>query len=225
MFAAEPDRHLLDVLCDAQTAAQFGLLEGGGDKRSVDGGAAALAPGAANGAAPAPAAGATALWQDLHGFLRSGTDVLPQLRNEYTRLFLGPAALPVPPWESAFMAKEPVLFTKVTLKVREAYARAGFRASGYRYEADDHLATELDFMAQLAARTVAANDSGDREGVSLLLGRQQDFLREHLLAWIRGYAQSLAEADRISCVYPTLAALAALVCERDAVLIEEMQAL
>jgi TorA maturation chaperone TorD len=70
--------------------------------------------------------------------------VLARLKSEYTALMIGPAKLPAPPWESAYLTRERIIFQESTLKVRRAYQKYQFLPANYPYEADDHLALELD---------------------------------------------------------------------------------
>ena len=158
-FAAEPDDALLDIVADAHTREECALLDG------EDGEGARLQDALAEVAA---------------------ANGLGQLRSVYTKLFIGPAKLPAPPWESVYATGEPLLFQESTLAVREAYRRAGYAAAGYPHEADDHLAVELDFMATLASDARAAYEAGDKGRSADLLSVQRDFLREHLLAWVGG---------------------------------------
>ena len=146
------------------------------------------------------------------------------LCSAYTKLFIGPAKLPAPPWESVYATGEPLLFQESTLAVRDAYRRAGYAAAGSPHEADDHLAVELDFMATLAADASAAFEAGDEERCADLLAVQRDFLREHLLTWVGAFAERLAGSAGDGAFYPRFAELAALVCARDADVLEELAA-
>jgi TorA maturation chaperone TorD len=200
VFATTPDEHLLELTLEAHAAEEFGLLD---DTFAGQG---------------------TELWQKLPALIRSDPALLQQLTREYTRLFLGPDAPLVPPWESVIISGEPVLFQPSILLVREAYQRAGFQASDYRHEADDHLAIELDFMTQLARQTLEAFYEGDAARTTELLEWQEDFLREHLLRWVGPFAERLEETEVLSCFYPTFARLTCLVCERDALMLKELRA-
>ena len=106
-FAAEPDDALLDIVADAHTREECALLDG------EDGEGARLQDALAEVAA---------------------ANGLGQLRSVYTKLFIGPAKLPAPPWESVYATGEPLLFQESTLAVREAYRRAGYAAAGYPHE-------------------------------------------------------------------------------------------
>ena len=189
---------LLSLALNEQTLAQCALLdeEDGGTGFELQGSIAACVQEWADGAS--------------------------SLVPEYTRLFIGPTSLPAPPWESVYVSHEPLLFQESTLAVREAYAREGFQATGYPHEADDHVATELNFMAALSERAQAAYQEGNMRRYRATLEAQVRFLDEHLLVWIREFADRLSKVSGISALYPSFAALAALVCERDADVVREL---
>lgn len=227
VFATEPDEALLAVLRDDHVVGECAYLDDTAGEETGAGGVAAA--GAACGMALVEAARAVTV-DDLH--------------SEYTRQFIGPASLPAPPWESVFRAQKPVLFQESTLAVRAAYRAAGFKAAGYPHEADDHLATELSFMAALAEQTLAAVGATDdalaadgaaiaadaaaetsAERFAALVDAQRRFLDEHLLVWIGEYASRLTDAARPRSVYAAAASVAALVCRRDSDLLAELAAL
>lgn len=126
------------------------------------------------------------------------------LRSEYTALFVGPGKLAAPPWESMYVGREGRLFQESTLAVRYAYAEFGFRPMEYKKVADDHLALMMDFMARMAAKSLDAFSSGDRDELKRLLAGQEAFIDEHLLNWIPRYAKDVADA-RVSRFYESFA--------------------
>lgn len=197
-FSMEPNDDFLGIVCDPETMEECSLLDG----ESGSGGV-------------------------LQGAIAEGVrseQVADTLKSEYTRLFIGPGSLPVPPWESVFVSHDALLFQESTLDVREAYRACGFRAAGYPHEPDDHLSTELDFMAALCDRACEAMLAEDESALTEALLAQQAFLQDHLLVWIREFSDRLNEVDGISSFYPSFASLAALVCERDAEVIKELLA-
>ena len=151
---------------------------------------------------------------------------MAKLQTEYTRLFVGPASLPAPPWESVYLCGENLIFQESTLAVRAAYRAAGYQAAGYPHEADDHLATELDFMASLAERASAAYEEGDEESVQVLLASQLRFLEEHLCVWTGPFATRLEEraGAETSAFYLGFARLCAAVCAADKALLASLLA-
>lgn len=134
-----------------------------------------------------------------------------RVRADYTRLFVGPAALPSPPWESAH--RQGALFQTSTLEVRRAYAAQGLAAEGSPREADDHLAMELDFMRVLCERAIAALGAEDVQCAQCCIDAQRSFLDEHLLVWVGSFAQGLARED--ATVYPVCASLVGLFVRLD----------
>ena len=69
-------------------------------------------------------------FRELLGVLESaaGADAggLDAWKAEYTRLFVGPAALPAPPWESVYTSHGRLVMQPSTLEVRSAYHKCGF---------------------------------------------------------------------------------------------------
>ena len=125
------------------------------------------------------------------------------VKDEYTRLFIGPGKLDAPPWESVYATKERLLFQKTTLDVRSAYRAQGFEAQAYPSVADDHIAIELDFMASLGKRAQIAYADGKMALMSQAMKASAAFIDNHLGQWIDVYANALEEVSNAS-LYPEL---------------------
>jgi TorA maturation chaperone TorD len=123
-------------------------------------------------------------------------DGLEALREEYTRLFIGPHELLAPPWESVYVDKVRSLFTKSTLLVRSLYQSQGYRPQAYPLVADDHLALEVGFLSCLARNAHSAFERSDCENVKGLLLASRDFLENHLMAWLPLYQERLAKVEK-----------------------------
>ncbi len=147
--------------------------------------------------------------------------VLDKVRSEYTRLFIGPATLPAPPWESVYTTKERLIFQESTLKVRQCYLKYNFRPTNYRSEPDDHIALELDFMANLSHLTEKAFQDGNTNEVIQILTDQKAFLEEHLLAWVPQFVADL-EAGTSHPLYLGIASMLKRFLETDQVIIDEI---
>jgi putative dimethyl sulfoxide reductase chaperone len=121
-------------------------------------------------------------WSDKH---RGGISdaAFDEMRAEYTRLFIGPGKVPVPPWESVYFSEERLTFQERTLQVREWYARYGLQADKLHHEPDDHIGLELEFIAHLAKAGLAALEQNDSAALEQALDAQRRFLSEHLLTW------------------------------------------
>ena len=149
------------------------------------------------------------LGKDLGNVVQSMKQAEPEaLKDEYTRLFIGPGSLQAPPWESAYVSKEKLLFTTDTQAVRNYYRGAGLMCEAYPHVADDHIALELDFLRALGESEIEYRGAGDERMFWKAIQYQQDFLRDHLLKWVGLYEKALAAAAPTS---PYAACVAALV--------------
>jgi TorA maturation chaperone TorD len=118
--------------------------------------------------------------------------VYDQLHWDYTRLFIGPDRLPAPPWESAYVSDERLLFQEATLRVRYTYAKYGFSANNDQGEPDDHLGLELDYMYQLA-HLATERLASDPERFLEIIRDSRSFLKNHLLNWVPALADDIVE--------------------------------
>ncbi|NLC39011.1 MAG: molecular chaperone TorD family protein [Clostridia bacterium] len=123
-------------------------------------------------------------------------ETVDELRSDYTRLFIGPNKLPAPPWESAYLHEERLLFQKETLMVRRAYLKYHFLPKRYGHEADDHLGLELDFMYQLGLLALGAFQEQRFERYLSILHDQKDFLSHHLLKWVGEFSNDVTAHAR-----------------------------
>jgi len=148
-------------------------------------------------------------------------DTLEKCCSEYTRLFIGPTTLPAPPWESVYLTKERLIFQESTLKVRQCYLKYNYLPANYRSEPDDHIALELDFMANLSHLTENFFQEGKiSEGVDILKD-QKAFLEEHLLVWAPQFAAEL-EASTPHPLYQGIASIIKEFLQADLVVIDEI---
>ena len=104
------------------------------------------------------------------------------LSADYQRLFVGPARLPAPPWESVYRSEERLIFDWPALAVREQFRQMGL-ASEKANEPDDHIGLELLFMALMTEREA----DGNQQAVHV----QRSFLQQHLMAWAPAFCDDL----------------------------------
>lgn len=123
----------------------------------------------------------------------SSIDFVNQLRDDFTRLFVGPGNVEVEPWESVYLSKDRVLFQPSTLEVRRSYVEQGLLPQNYPKVADDHIALELDFMASLADKALRAHLANDEEERDRRLIAAKAFLEQHLLVWVPAFAEKLRQ--------------------------------
>ncbi|MCG0278860.1 MAG: molecular chaperone TorD family protein [Thermanaeromonas sp.] len=111
-----------------------------------------------------------------------------KLRQDFTRLFVGPGGIKAPPWESVYRSRERLLFGEETLAVRKFYQSFGVSIKNLYREPDDHLSLELEFMSWLCARALEELPRGEWK---LYLEGQKRFLREHLLEWVPAFTKDM----------------------------------
>lgn len=112
---------------------------------------------------------------------------------DFTRLFVGPARLPAPPYESAYRTADRLLFQESTLEVRQAYLRYGLAAAHMGAEPDDHIGLELGFLYETCRMAAEAVASGDVARAEAVLRDQQAFLDAHLLKWVPAFAADVRQ--------------------------------
>ena len=117
---------------------------------------------------------------------------LPVLKKDYAAAFVGPHDLPAPPWESVYASGKRLLFQVSTLEIREIYRSQGLLPEQYPHVADDHIALELDFMANLAKRMQDAYVAQNAQALVEARGISASFLEGHLLKWIPSFTDDLA---------------------------------
>jgi TorA maturation chaperone TorD len=117
---------------------------------------------------------------------------------DYNRMFIGPAAVPAPPYASAYQ-EEPALMGAPALEARRFYRELGLTLPDQGTTPDDHLAYELDALVALLSPLAhdqggpdAPDDSGDLGDLGDLgdpesveaRERAARFVRGHMAAWL-----------------------------------------
>ena len=107
-----------------------------------------------------------------------------QLDGEYAGLFLG-SGLPSPrPLESVYTSREHLAVQKASDDVSRAYQSAGIDKISEFSEPEDHISTELQFMAYLSYKTREALGNSKLTEANKYLEMQRDFLNDHLTKWV-----------------------------------------
>ncbi|MGL4725033.1 MAG: Tat proofreading chaperone DmsD [Scandinavium sp.] len=101
------------------------------------------------------------------------------LSEAYQRLFVGPYALPAPPWGSVWLDKESVLFGDSTLALRQWMRENNIAFEAQQNEPEDHFGTLLMLSAWL-------KENGREEA-------WQQLLAWHLLPWSGRFLQTFIE--------------------------------
>ncbi len=124
---------------------------------------------------------------------------LTGLAVDYARLCLGSDPREgADPYESVHRNKEGLLMQDEWEAVLRLYDELGLARAATTYETEDHLALELECMAQLCTRQETALRAGEFPAASWWLEQQVRLLDEHLLRWVPsfvGRVQKLGQTD------------------------------
>lgn len=139
-----------------------------------------------------------------------------RLEVEYNRLFVGPAALLAPPYESYYASKARTpeggrLRTDEERAVVQAYKRQGFMVPAELAELPDHIAVELEYLFLLSDAEARAWSSGDVARAEHVQQAQSTFVQEHLGIWVGLLAGQVHEGARIP-FYPAVLDLVTAFC-------------
>ena len=199
LFGREPDEELLNILTEEHTGEAFALLSEE-EKDIMD---------------------RTEIFLKEVREEKQNPAFLEEAKDEYTRLFIGPASLVAPPWESVYGQKDAMLFQESTLEVRNTYRQFGLLPEGYPRVADDSLALELHFMALLAQRSLDAFYAGKNEELAADLNGSADFLKKHLLVWVPKFLERMKGA-KSNILYPQMCLVLDEFLRKDAGTVQEI---
>lgn len=170
--------------------------------------------------------GDNASMQGLGRFLQDLRDcvdrsvLVDSARDEYTRLFIGPAALPAPVTESPYRSGDATEFQENTLEVRRLYREQGLQLMRLMRIPDDHVATLCGFMERLAGQAVADLRAGRVEALGQSLREQESFVNEHLVSWLDDFARA-TRRSKTTVLYPQMIEALAAFAANDATLLSE----
>ncbi|WP_353614149.1 Tat proofreading chaperone DmsD [Mangrovibacter phragmitis] len=113
--------------------------------------------------------------------MRLAAPHLRKLDETWQRLFIGPDALPAPPWGSVWLDKENVLFGDSLLALRSWMQQLGIQHETNQNEPEDHIGTLLMLAAWLA-------ENGQEQATNELLAW-------HILPWAPRFLNVLGESE------------------------------
>ena len=124
------------------------------------------------------------------------------LAGAFSRLFLGVGGRhSAPPYESAYTSERGLLFQEASGHSAAQLLNLGLHVSQSFSEPPDHLAVQLEIMAELARR---AEESQGAAETARYADRQLAFLEDRLLPWIGAFRDDCVASDR-SGFYATAA--------------------
>jgi TorA maturation chaperone TorD len=131
-------------------------------------------------------------WEQMERAL-AGTAAAPlvdAVAAEYTRLFIGPAAPEIQPYESYYLTGR--LLDRPLVAIRIFLRDLGIEKEATYAEPEDFLAFELEVMRTLLGRQHSASGA---EEETRSIGHQAAFLQRHLLVWAPAAAADLAKVS------------------------------
>jgi len=129
-----------------------------------------------------------------------------ELAAEYQRLFGG--AVLVPPYEGSYEA-DPIRQGRELADVAAFYRAFGAEAHGPAAERPDHVGCELEFLAFLELRRIAALEEGVEHAADVDDHVAATFLQDHAGRWLPTFFADVHAACADKPVYRALAALGA----------------
>ncbi len=123
--------------------------------------------------------------------------VLEELAVEFTALFLGPGGH-ISPHESVQIESQGAYWGDATTAVRNFIEEAGMEFSSSYHGIPDHIAVELEFMAELNRRESVAWERSDVSAVGNIIAYQRDFIDEHLGQWVEKFCALVVATAELS---------------------------
>ena len=119
----------------------------------------------------------------------SATDRRTQLACEYARIFLAAGVFTkerqtAVPYESVFAGDERIMMGDARDDVVARFLEDGFQVNPDLHEPEDHLAFELEYLANMNERAGEWARARNRDQLHRNVVRQQEFIEGHLLSWI-----------------------------------------
>ena len=197
LLGAEPEKELLDAV-SSENSLQTVLLFDSEDSKA-----------------------ARQLYKILQSCSFTEPEHIQQMKDEYTRLFIGPDRLFAAPWESVYTTKERALFQESTLGARSWYKKYHYLPEKYPRVADDHISLMMHFLSLTCTKAAACLNDDNLNECWNILADQKAFETEHLLNWIFLYAEDI-QASKSRKFYPQFVKAAADFIRYDNQIIDEL---
>ncbi|WP_281655061.1 molecular chaperone [Eggerthella sinensis] len=139
-------------------------------------------------------------------------ETMARAKADFHKLFVGPQKLPSPPWGSVYLDRRGMLFGPSEQKVQDFMERFGLRKASEEHAPCDHFAIELQFVAELGKRAVAALPE-DGQAARRDLAGATEFMDAYVATW-HGRFLGLVEHHAETAFYQGLAMFARGVIEQ-----------
>jgi DMSO reductase family type II enzyme chaperone len=131
-----------------------------------------------------------------------------ELEVEYNRLFVGPGAPRVYPYESLYRDSTGLVMGPSAGEVLQTYRRNGLAINTAFKDLPDHIAVELEFMARFCCEEARAESAGRADLALRLKQEQRSFLDAHLATWLPAMCEKVIR-ETTSTMYRGFAEIAA----------------
>jgi TorA maturation chaperone TorD len=119
-------------------------------------------------------------------------EAVRRVTGDHSGLFVGPLHLPSPPWSSVYMDGGS-LFGPTALAVEKEFKRLGFWIPEGNHEPCDHIAYELQLVAELNKKAAEKLREGDEAGGSQFLNDARQFINTYLSPWLPDFLGRVEE--------------------------------
>ncbi len=121
-------------------------------------------------------------------------EMVVPLSSAFSFLFLGAGGKKsAPPYESVFISEHGSMYQEPHSQMLQILQEQDLSIPEGFHEPADHIAVQLDLMAQLSERML--QEDKPNGSVKIALDGQQQFLDQHLLNWVPNFCQRCIEHD------------------------------
>lgn len=127
---------------------------------------------------------------------KSEQEILDEMIEEYTRLFIGPGKH-ISPHESVHCEGEGFLWGDSTVRVKNFIESSGLRYCSDFRGIPDHISVELEFMHRLVEAEVEARRKNDLTKLKKIQSLQRRFINEHISRWIPQFTNKIVRETKL----------------------------
>jgi TorA maturation chaperone TorD len=122
-------------------------------------------------------------------------EAVTEANTDHNQLFVGPMHLPSPPWSSVYMDRGS-LFGPTALAVEDEFKRFGFWIPEKNHEPCDHIAYEIQFVAEMNKKATESLRQGDEAEGLRYLEEARKFINTYLMPWLGTFLGRVEEHAR-----------------------------
>ena len=120
---------------------------------------------------------------------------LQELLVEYGKLFVGPAEVLAPPYESYYRDSGTVMGAS-TIGVKKFYQKTGMEMLKEIKEPPDHIAIEMNFLAQLFRMQTQLLEDQDTDRAEQIMTLAAEFYLKHPAVWIEEFCNRVRQKSQ-----------------------------